>query len=155
WRGALRRTRGWVMFLNSWRKWGNRVSTPSAHERRTLGKWKPRRPTCRPEAEELEDRTLLSSGIFIPPAQPPVVHVGLQFSAPTFSILEGAVAASVTVTRTGFTGGTATVSYATGDGSARAGTDYTATSGTLTFTPGAATQTFSVPLLNDGAVEKD
>jgi YD repeat-containing protein len=46
-----------------------------------------------------------------------------------------------------------TVNYATVDGSAVAGTDYTATSGMLTFAPGSTTQTFAVTLLpNTGAL---
>lgn len=42
-----------------------------------------------------------------------------------------------------------TVKYATADGSAHAGTDYKATSGTLTFQPGTLTQSISVPILPD------
>jgi len=46
---------------------------------------------------------------------------------------------------------TVTVDYATleGDGSATAGSDYTATSGTVTFPPGSTAQQFSVPILAD------
>jgi hypothetical protein len=40
-----------------------------------------------------------------------------------------------------------TVDYATADGTAIAGVDYTATSGTLTFTPGETSLTVSVPVL--------
>ena len=42
-----------------------------------------------------------------------------------------------------------TVDYATSDGTATAGADYTATSGTLTFAAGASSQTVSVPVLDD------
>lgn len=42
---------------------------------------------------------------------------------------------------------TATVDFATANGTAIAGTDYTATSGTLTFAPGETSKTVSVPLL--------
>lgn len=42
-----------------------------------------------------------------------------------------------------------TVQYSTADGTAVAGTNYTATSGTLTFSAGATSQTVSVPILND------
>ena len=45
--------------------------------------------------------------------------------------------------------GPVTVAYATTDGSAQAGQDYTATSGTLTFTPGVTTHTIAVPVLDD------
>ena len=42
-----------------------------------------------------------------------------------------------------------TVAYATADGTATAGADYTATSGTLTFAPGETAQTVPVPVLDD------
>ncbi len=42
-----------------------------------------------------------------------------------------------------------TVNYTTVDGTAIAGTDYTATSGTLTFEPGETSQTITVPVLTD------
>ncbi len=45
--------------------------------------------------------------------------------------------------------------YATADGSASAGLDYVATSGTLTFAPGDTTATVTVPLLDDDLHEGD
>jgi hypothetical protein len=74
---------------------------------------------------------------------PPV----LQFSAPSYNVVTTAGAETVTVTRTGGLGA-ASVGYATGDGTAHAGTDYQATSGTLTFAPGVLSQTVTIPLLN-------
>ena len=50
--------------------------------------------------------------------------------------------------------GTVTVDYATADGTAVAGSDSTATSGTLTFEPGDDAKTVQVPLLDDD-VEDD
>ena len=44
---------------------------------------------------------------------------------------------------------TVTVGYATSDGTATAGSDYTQTSGTLTFAPGDTAKTVSVPVLDD------
>ena len=44
---------------------------------------------------------------------------------------------------------TVTVDYATSDGTAVAGSDYTATSGTLTFAAGETDKTVSVPVLDD------
>jgi hypothetical protein len=41
---------------------------------------------------------------------------------------------------------TATIGYSTIDGTAKAGTDYTATSGTLTFNPGETAKTIQVPI---------
>ncbi len=45
------------------------------------------------------------------------------------------------------------VDYATEDGTAKAGADYTAVSGTLTFAPGETAKTVSVPLLDDAIDE--
>ena len=42
-----------------------------------------------------------------------------------------------------------TVSYATADGTAKAGSDYTSTRGTLRFEPGDTTRTIRVPVLDD------
>jgi hypothetical protein len=42
-----------------------------------------------------------------------------------------------------------TVFYTTVDGTAKAGTDYTTTTGTLTFHAGDLTQTIDVPIIND------
>jgi ELWxxDGT repeat protein len=46
-----------------------------------------------------------------------------------------------------------TVNYATANGTALAGSDYTPTSGTLSFDPGQRTQTIDVPVLADSLVE--
>jgi len=56
-----------------------------------------------------------------------------------------------TVTRSTSTGSNS-VSYATADGSAHAGTDYTGATGTLNFTAGQTTQTFTVSTTNDTIV---
>ena len=50
---------------------------------------------------------------------------------------------------------TITVKYATSDGSATAGSDYSNRNGTLTFAAGVANQTISVPVTGDTQVEGD
>jgi Calx-beta domain/Matrixin len=50
---------------------------------------------------------------------------------------------------------TITVDYATANGTATAGSDYTAKNGTLTFVPGAASQTIEVAVTQDATVEPD
>lgn len=50
---------------------------------------------------------------------------------------------------------TVTVNYATANDMAVAGSDYTATSGTLTFSPGQTSKTISVPIIGDSTVESD
>src|SRR5205085_257536 len=77
----------------------------------------------------------------------------LQFSAAGYTVNENGGAATITVTRTGGSAGSVTVHYATGDGTATAGSDYGATSGTLTFADGQTSLTFAVPVLDDTAVE--
>jgi hypothetical protein len=79
----------------------------------------------------------------------------LQFSAATYSTFEGTNNNTVTITvaRTGGIAGTVTVNYATDGGTATPGSDYTATSGTLTFAPGERTKTFTVAVTDDNLYE--
>jgi subtilisin-like proprotein convertase family protein len=51
--------------------------------------------------------------------------------------------------------GPVTVAFTTADGTATAGADYTATSGTLTFAPGDTVETVTVPILPDTLDEND
>src|SRR5262249_9557236 len=60
----------------------------------------------------------------------------LQFSAASYTVVEGTLNAAVAVKRTGLLSGTVGVSFSTFDGTATAGLDYQAASGTLTFAPG-------------------
>jgi hypothetical protein len=67
--------------------------------------------------------------------------------------LAGVVNATFTVTLSADAGQTTTVNYATASGTALAGSDYTATTGTLSFEPGDRTKTIAVPVLSDSLVE--
>lgn len=58
-----------------------------------------------------------------------------------------------TVTRTGRPLQSATVDFATGDGTASSGADYVATSGTLTFAPGETSRTITVSTIDDASPE--
>jgi len=64
-------------------------------------------------------------------------------------ISEDTRTAVFTVMRSGDAYDPVTVDYATGDGTALAGTNYEATSGTLTFSKGVMSRTISVPVLDD------
>jgi hypothetical protein len=77
----------------------------------------------------------------------------IQFSALNYTVKENAGKATITVTRSGGIASGVTVDYATSDGSAKAGTDYTAASGTLTFGAGVTSRTFSVPILKNNVVD--
>ncbi len=61
----------------------------------------------------------------------------------------GTRTATFTVTLSASSSQPITVAYATGGGSAGAGSDYQAASGTLTFAPGEATKTITVPIIGD------
>ena len=77
----------------------------------------------------------------------------IQFNSTTYTVGEAARRLIVTVTRTGGTAGGVGVTYATSDGTATAGLDYTATSGVLTFATNQTSKTFIIPVTNDTAVE--
>jgi hypothetical protein len=77
----------------------------------------------------------------------------IQFTAPAYLVTEDGVAGVVVVIRTGSSVGQATVDYATADGSATAGADYTAVSGTLTFADGETRKTLTIPIQDDAIAE--
>jgi hypothetical protein len=79
----------------------------------------------------------------------------LQFSAATYSVAENAGFATIGVTRSGDSSGTATVDFVTSDGTAKQASDYILNSGTLSFGPGETSKTFSVLVVNDVYVEPD
>jgi Calx-beta domain-containing protein len=68
------------------------------------------------------------------------------------SVSEGAGAAVFTVSLDGASA--VTVHYATADGTAQSGSDYTSRSGTLSFARSESSKTISVPILDDGAHEE-
>ena len=65
----------------------------------------------------------------------------------------GTSTANVSVTLSAASAQSVTVSYASADVTAVAGTDYTATSGTLTFAPGTIAQSITVPIIGDATDE--
>lgn len=79
------------------------------------------------------------------------------YQAPSFAVNDVAVseggALAFTVTRSGPTTGSYTINYATSDGTAAVGSDYSAASGTLTFAAGEITKTITVATIDDTTVE--
>ena len=67
----------------------------------------------------------------------------------------GTAQAAFTVTLSKASTTPVTVNYATANGTATAGADYTATSGTLSFAPGVTSQQIAVPVLLDSAAESN
>ncbi|MEH1936924.1 MAG: PA14 domain-containing protein [Nostoc sp.] len=77
---------------------------------------------------------------------------GLDFTQPVVN--EGDGSATVTVTR-GSALGAASLDYITVDGTAKAGSDYQAASGTLNFAAGQISKTIAIPIINDTVQEPD
>ena len=89
--------------------------------------------------------TTLEAGVF----QRTVIVSDPQIVRPTTTA--GSVTFTVTISPANTVA--STIGYATADGTAVAGTDYTAEAGTLTFAPGVTTQTVTVPILPSTAVQ--
>ena len=97
-----------------------------------------------------DDERMLSHGTSVRVAGTPAISVGDA----TVQEAEGAVLAfSVTLSHP--SSRTVTVSYATADGTATAGSDYTAASGTVTFNPGDTSEAVQVTVLTDSDEEGD
>ena len=78
----------------------------------------------------------------------------IKLGAAAYSVAETAGSVLVTILRTGTNlAGNVSVSYTTGNGSALSGLDYTATTGTVTFSAGQTSRTVRIPILNDTRAE--
>jgi hypothetical protein len=91
-----------------------------------------------------------------PPPPPPPVPGSLQLSAASYAVGEGGGNGTITVTRTGGSDGAVSVRLQTANGTANAGSDYTATDVIVNFAAGdAADKTVNVPVLQDTTDEPD
>jgi Calx-beta domain len=81
------------------------------------------------------------------------IPTGIQLTADKFFTSENSSNLTVTVTRSGDISGATSVDYATSNGTATGGTDYTSASGTLNFAAGQLTKTVTIPILNDQIFE--
>jgi hypothetical protein len=86
--------------------------------------------------------------LIVDPSAPPSLTIA------DGAVDEGAGSITLTVTLSGATAQTVTVNSATAVGTAGAA-DFTATTGTLTFAPGVATQPITIPIANDTLAESD
>ena len=85
----------------------------------------------------------------LPPAELPALSID------DVTVTEDVGTAVFSVRLSGESTATVTVAYATADGTAIAGADYRARSGTLTFLSGGTMQTLAVPVVDDGEEEED
>src|SRR6185369_15154520 len=81
----------------------------------------------------------------------------IELAAANFDVAEhaGAGVGVVTLTRTGGTSGTQVVNFSTSAGTATNGQDFTVAVGSVTFLPGEATKTFTVPVIDDALDENN
>ncbi len=80
-----------------------------------------------------------------------VTDTEVSLSSASYSVAENDPSGNATITAvlSGTSSLAITANYTTYDGTAIAGSDYTTTSGTLTFAPGSNSETFSIPIIND------
>ena len=100
-----------------------------------------------PDAGDIDTTTTTAATV---PEPPPAAS--LSIDDVTVDEDAGSAVFTVTLSTAPGTGETVTVDYATADGSALAGTDYTSTSGTLTFAAAETTQTITVPIIDNTIV---
>ena len=109
----------------------------------------------------LSSATSQYGGVAITGTNPHVVTItnddtsNISFAAGTSSVTEGNSGTkthTVTVNRSD-TNGTAAVNYATSNGTATAGSDYTAASGTVNFANGVGSANITITIAGDGTVE--
>ncbi|MFC1925707.1 Calx-beta domain-containing protein [Chloroflexota bacterium] len=79
----------------------------------------------------------------------------VAFSSTNYAVGEGEGIAEITVNLSGVSASVITVDYTTSDDTATAGADYIVTSGTLTFTAGETSKTFTIVINDDTTVEGD
>jgi hypothetical protein len=102
------------------------------------------RGTSRPVDGNLDENVLPDIGAF------EYIPGVIEFSAATYSVDEDGGSIAITVIRTGTGDGAVSADYATSDGTAMAGSDYIATSGTLTWSSGDTSEkTFSFSVTDD------
>jgi endoglucanase len=89
----------------------------------------------------------------VDPAKIAAITPGFYHAAGSTTVLAPSEV-DFTVTLSAAATKTVTIAYATKDGTAHAGTNYTATSGTLTFAPGTTSQIVAVHLLGSAATGK-
>lgn len=77
----------------------------------------------------------------------------IQFSASNYTVNESDQSASITVTRTGDTANSATVSYLTTEGTAKQRNNYTFAGGTLSFAPGETSKTITILITDEAYTE--
>jgi Ca2+-binding RTX toxin-like protein len=115
--------------------------------------WRPTSPTA-PYAVNLTAGQTLTGINFGGNLQLPTINLS-PFSQ---TIIEGLTTpqnVTYIVTLSSASNQTISVNYATANGTATAGLDYTATIGTLTFAPGVTSQVINIPILNDSLNEAD
>jgi hypothetical protein len=78
----------------------------------------------------------------------------VEFSAPTYSVVENRPSATITLTRTRGEASGVTVRVSTSDGTATAGVDYTAINTTVVFGVDELTRTVTVPLTSDNTADE-
>jgi hypothetical protein len=126
--------------------------------------------TIDPTADKIVERnetvalSLASGTGYVIGGTPAVIGTIVNDDSPTINlsadrtVVEGTTSpqtVSYTLTLSDASTKTITVQYATANGTAAAGLDYTSVTGTLTFNPGVTSRVINIPILNDSINEAD
>ena len=90
--------------------------------------------------------------LFFTSATPAAVPV-IEWSASGYAVAENAGTLTVRATRGGDLSGTSAVAFASTNGTAADGVDFTGVSGTLLFAPGESNRTVNIPLLDNASAQ--
>src|SRR5262245_23503374 len=129
------------MFRTRWLEAVRQLLNQASERGRRRGRRERCRPSFRPYLEALELRLA------------PAITLSIANPAPFPEGDSGTTNMLFVVTRFGESAPALTVDYATQDGTAHAGIDYQAQSGTLSFAPGQTTATISVPIIGNLLVQ--
>lgn len=102
---------------------------------------------------EATPASLTATGTILDDDEAPPMPGVLAVDRAAYEIIEEAGQVVIVVRRTGGSDGVVSVPYATADGSAQAGSDYVATSGTLNFSPGVTVGQVRIGVNDDSTAE--
>ena len=139
-----------VYQLDTFIKLGS-VNVPFSGTPTSLARWGQNGLVFRAVNSATDSYVYLIQSALVDPSVP--VPTGMQMSSSTYGTSEGSSSVTVTVTRTGDLSHTTSVDFSTVNGTAVAGGDFVAQSGTLTFVAGEVSKNIIIQVLNDNVFE--
>jgi hypothetical protein len=127
------------------------VNVPFSGTPTSLARWGQNGLVFRAVNSSTDSFVYLVQSALIDPSIP--VPTGMQLSSSTYGAFEGSASVTVTVTRTGDLSRATNIDFSTVNGTAVAGSDFVAQSGTLAFAAGDSSKNIVIQILNDNIFE--